>query len=62
MLISELNLSAKVKVVHLYDNLGNRLLSDYNTQYINLAHLSAGVYLVELINDDDSIIKKIVKE
>ena len=59
---NRLYLSTRVNVVHLYDSLGNKLFSDYNTMVINLAHLPTGVYLVELIDNADSITKKVVKE
>ena len=47
---------------NLYDVLGNQLKVSLSSNGINLFHLPAGVYLLEIISQNRRVIKRIIKE
>lgn len=52
--------SVKIDRIEVYDLLGQKVLTEKDSKYINMSSLQGGIYLVKIFSEKASIMKKIV--
>ncbi len=57
-----LTVSKRVDFLHIYDINGIKLISNNNTNNIDLSLLSNGIYMLEIVDRSQSLTKKIIKK
>ncbi|MFN0032387.1 MAG: T9SS type A sorting domain-containing protein [Flavobacteriales bacterium] len=56
------NLPATTTQIKILDTTGRLLMTEYNKQQIDVAHLPSGIYLIEVSTDESRAVLKFVKE